>query len=415
MMQGLEREAEPVVQANDHLRKLRGSMMRSVHLTKTKLSSILFHQGFLLVFIGFLLGRALILNEITPFALPFFAAVYFMKKKRAGLTLIALLGGSVTVSAMTGIYILGGMILFMLLFKWAQALKVEPIKSLPFLVFISAFLSKTTMLYFTTGIVTYDWLMIGVEAGLGFILTLIFFQSIPLITGRKKRQSYKTEEIICLIILLASVLTGTIGWAIYDMSIEHIMSRYLVLLFAFIAGATIGSTVGVVTGLILSLATVSNLYQMSLLAFAGLLGGLLREGNKLGVSVGLLLGTLLIGIYGEGMTLLVPTIMESMVAVAIFLITPQKAISNLAKYIPGTAEYNAEQQQYMRKVRDVTANRVEQFSHVFQALSNSFSKFQAEHPDSEKEVDLFLSNVTEKTCQNCFKRSSAGRKTSKNL
>ncbi len=54
------------------------------------------------------------------------------------------------------------------------------------------------------------------------------------------------------------------------------------LVFAFIAGAATGSTVGVVTGLILSLANVSSLSQLSLLAFSGLLGGLLKEGKRLG-------------------------------------------------------------------------------------------------------------------------------------
>ncbi|MEB1806011.1 MAG: hypothetical protein LPK26_01710, partial [Bacillaceae bacterium] len=137
-MQGLERDlGEPV--SNLQFGKIRKSFMKSIHTTKTKLSTILFHQGFLLVFIGFLLGRALILNEITPFALPFFAAVYFLKKKRAGLTLIALMVGSATISALTAAYVLGGMILFVLLFKWAQALKIEPLKAMPFLVFISAF------------------------------------------------------------------------------------------------------------------------------------------------------------------------------------------------------------------------------------------------------------------------------------
>lgn len=76
------------------------------------------------------------------------------------------------------------------------------------------------------------------------------------------------------------MLTGMVGWSIYDLSLEHVASRYVLLLFAFVAGATVGSTVGVVTGLILSLASVSNLYQMSLLAFSGLLGGLLKEGKK---------------------------------------------------------------------------------------------------------------------------------------
>ena len=78
----------------------------------------------------------------------------------------------------------------------------------------------------------------------------------------------------------------------------------------------------------------------------------------------------------------------------------------MAKHIPGTPEYTLEQQQYMRKIRDITANRVEQFSSVFQALSNSFSQYD-ESKDSDyddHELDLFLSNVTEKTCQTCFKK-----------
>src|SRR5690606_40561703 len=94
-----------------------------------------------------------------------------------------------------------------------------------------------------------------------------------------------TEEVISLIIMLASVMTGTIGWHIYDLSVEHIFSRSLVILFAFIAGATVGSTVGVVTGLIFSLANVGSLFQISLLAFSGLLGGLLKEGKRAGTAI----------------------------------------------------------------------------------------------------------------------------------
>jgi len=65
-----------------------------------------------------------------------------------------------------------------------------------------------------------------------------------------------------------------------------------------------------------------------------------------------------------------------------------------------------EQQQYVRKIRDVTANRVEQFSNVFQALSKSFTQngFYDEKPSADKEVDYFLSSVTERTCQFCFKK-----------
>ena len=138
---------------------------------------------------------------------------------------------------------------------------------------------------------------------------------------------------------------------------------------------------------------------MSLLAFSGLLGGLLKEGKKVGVALGLYIATLLIGMYGEGGGVLSVSIMETTIAVIIFMLTPQLLTTRIAKHIPGTMEYSAEQQQYMRKMRDVTAQRVSQFSTVFHALSKSFSANHnfGEHEDHDRELDYFLSNVTEKT------------------
>ncbi|MCK9912914.1 hypothetical protein MXD81_27415, partial [Microbacteriaceae bacterium K1510] len=71
----------------------------------------------------------------------------------------------------------------------------------------------------------------------------------------------KNEEIVSLVILLASLMTGTVGWVVEGVSMEHVLTRYLLLLFAFAGGGTIGAAVGVVTGLILSLANVSALLQ----------------------------------------------------------------------------------------------------------------------------------------------------------
>ena len=65
-----------------------------------------------------------------------------------------------------------------------------------------------------------------------------------------------------------------------DFLLKIFLSRYLVLIFAYVGGAAIGSTVGVVTGLILALANVASLYQMSMLAFSGLLGGLVEGWTK---------------------------------------------------------------------------------------------------------------------------------------
>lgn len=407
-MEKVERNLiDPVGKVN--INKPKMELVKGLNEFQLSMETFFLKKGFLLLFIGFLLGRALIIAKLAPFSIPFFAAVYLVRRDKAPIALIGLIGGAATISFVNAVSTFGTAFLFLFAFRIAKKWLSNEIKALPFFVFFTLLGGKLAESFILTKNLTiYDGMMAGAEASLGFILTLIFIQSLPLLSISKRRQSLKTEEIVCLIIMLASVMTGTIGWSVYDLSVEHVMSRYLVLLFAFVAGATVGSTVGVVTGLIFSLANVSSFYHMSLLAFAGLLGGLLKEGRKLGVSTGLLIATLLIGMYGFGVANLSKTVLETTAAIFLFMLTPQALLTKLAKHIPGTPEYAAEQQQYIRKMRDVTAQRVSQFSTVFQALSKSFSSYdepsQWEDEKGDRELDYFLSNVTEKTCQTCFKK-----------
>jgi stage II sporulation protein E len=402
---------EPIRDVNLHSSKWDvGKGMKKVQFM---LESFFIKKGVLLLMVGFLLGRALILAKLTPFCLPFFASVYLIKRDRAPLALIGLIVGAATISLANAAFTFAVSVLFLLVYRISRKWLTNEMRAMPF--FVGSVLGAGELaeaFILTKQLSLYDLMMVAVQASLAFILTLIFLQSIPLLTMNKRRQLLKTEEIVCLIIMLASIMTGTIGWKVYDLSIEHIMSRYLVLVFSFIAGATVGSTVGVVTGLIFSLANVSSFYHMSLLAFSGVLGGLLKEGKKLGVSIGLLIATLLIGMYGEGGGSLQLTVLETAAAIFLFLLTPQTLTSRLAKYIPGTSEYTAEQQKYMRKMRDVTAQRVSQFSNVFHALSKSFSQMEALPDDNEhdREMDYFMSNVTERTCQTCFKKEQCWAK-----
>ncbi|MGG1680148.1 stage II sporulation protein E [Neobacillus sp. NRS-1170] len=411
-MEKLERSLiEPIGEVNLHSSKWDpGVGVKKVQLL---LESFFIKKGFLLLLVGFLLGRALILAKLTPFTLPFFASVYLIRRDRAPLALIGLIAGAATLSLANAASAFAISILFLVIYRVSRKWLKNEMRALPLFVGIILGIGKLAESFILSQQLTlYDAMMVGVQASLAFILTLIFLQSIPLLTLNKRRQLLKTEEIVCLIIMLASIMTGTIGWKLYDLSIEHIMSRYLVLVFSFIAGATIGSTVGVVTGLIFSLASVSSFYHMSLLAFSGVLSGLLKEGKKIGVSIGLFISTLLIGMYGEGGGSITLTVLETSAAVLLFLLTPQSLTSRLAKYIPGTPEYTAEQQKYMRKMRDVTAQRVSQFSSLFHTLSNSFSQTEIlpNEDYDQREMDYFMSNVTEKTCQTCFKKEQCWAK-----
>ncbi|MDG5789994.1 stage II sporulation protein E [Evansella sp. AB-P1] len=355
--------------------------------------------------LGFLLGRSVILFQLLPFVIPFLAVIFHWRKEYTVVAVLALIVGSTSISFLYAGQTVVAIMFYFLVQGVTNSFSNEK-KLIPLTVFISVLSARYLGFIIMDGHSWYHVLTSIIEAGMAMVVTMIFFQSIPLIFERKKKISLKHEEIVCLVILLASLMTGTVGWLIFQLSVEQIIARYIVLIFAFVGGAAIGSTVGVVTGLVLSLANVANLFYMSLLAFSGLLGGLLKEGKKISVAIGLIIATLLMGMYGDNQVSMGLSLYESLVAIALFLVTPKKWTTHISKFIPGTPEHSQEQQQYLRKIRDVTAGKVEQFSNLFLSLSKSFSLLdtKGDKTTEEREVDLFLSRVTEQTCQTCMKK-----------
>src|SRR5699024_11333403 len=104
-------------------------------------------------------------------------------------------------------------------------------------------------------------------------------------------------------------------------------------------------------------------------------------------------------------TVLIPSVVESVLTIGLFLFTPANWFKKLSRNMPGTVEYTDKQEQYLQKIRHVTARRVEQFSDVFGALSKSFTGYENDGADEEanhKETDYFVSHVNASTCPTCF-------------
>lgn len=357
----------------------------------------------LLVAMAFLLGRAMILEQLAPFAVAFFAVVYFLRRdvhRWVGLFLI--LGSLFAVELHTG-FIAAEILIFMAVQKALESYERSDISFAPLMVFMSAFIVELFAAIIQKELSWYGLMMIGINAVLSFVLTLIFIQAVKVFTLSRRNYNLKNEEIICLMILLASVMTGAVGWLIGPVSIEHVLTRFLILLFAFVGGAPLGASVGVITGLILSLASMNAVYQMSLLAFAGLLAGLLREGGKMAVAFGMLLGSSILAIYIGNQTDVLHSTWESVAAVVLFLLTPRSVMKTVAKYVPGTQEYTKSQHDYAKRVRDVTASRVEQFSEVFRQLAKSFVHLSpaAEAQQAEETATHFMNAVSTGVCRHC--------------
>ncbi|GAX88650.1 stage II sporulation protein E [Effusibacillus lacus] len=359
-----------------------------------------------LVIMAFFLGRAEILGEISPFALALYAVMLHLRKGMSGKIMIALLIGALTIHNLSHVMSLAVMLLLYLgLHKLLSRRKAFNLNMVPFIVFLMDSGTRIGISLALDDMTRYSLVMGLIEGFLAMVLTLIFIQSLPVFTFKRGAKELRNEEIFCLIILMASVLTGLTGIQLGSMSFENIFSRYLIMLFALIGGAGVGASVGVVTGIILAMASLAAVSQVGMLAFAGLLGGLLKDAKKVGTGLGFLLGTSILAVYVEELPQVLTAAQETISAFLLLLFTPKSFIEQVSRYVPGTHQHYLSQQDYARRVRDLMAGRIKEISSVFQELSRTFSQLSAIGRRSHDEaLNKMMNVVAKQVCTSCFKR-----------
>jgi stage II sporulation protein E len=352
---------------------------------------------------GFLLGRAVILESLSPFASAYLAVVLYLARKQWPLVTAMLILGSASWSieqAEKTAIMLFLLLLARRIFVW---MKKDVLDYAPFLVLCSGLVGQCIWLLWN-GWTPYQLMLSSVELLLSGLLTFIFVHSLPIFTVKKKRIFLRYDEIVCLVILLGSVLTGLIDWIVGPFSILHIFSRYLICLLAFVGGAMLGASLGVVTGMIISLSEPHNIVQIALLTFSGLLAGLFKESKRVGAACGFLLGAAILSLYHQENQAMFVSIGETCIAILFFLCTPKSWLHFLARFIPGTPENQTLHQDYVRRLRDVTASKVDDFVHLFHELAQSFREdIGHKRRDHEEYLQSFVEQITEGVCRNCHR------------
>lgn len=371
----------------------------------TKWQEVVIRSSAVFMFMGFFLGRAEIIGELSPFAIALYAVVLRLRKSSANKVMIAVVAGTMSSQGIgRGLAVLGMLVLYRLIFATVHRKKSVDLNVLPFIVFLVNTGSHVAFAYGTAQASPYVLIMGLLEGFLAMVLTLIFIQSIPIFTFQRGVKELRNEEIFALVILMASMLTGFAGLYAGNLSFENIFSRYLIMLFALIGGAGIGSSLGVVTGMILALSSLPAVAQIGLLGFSGMLGGLLRDMQKFGVGLGFALGTAITAVYTSDMGQVLVALEETLVALAVLWITPRSLVEQISKYVPGTHQHRLSQQDYARRVRELMAVRIREVSSVFEELSHTFAQITTQVPEDDETVNRTLDRVVKEACNSCVKR-----------
>ena len=363
---------------------------------------------FVLVIMAFFLGRAMILGELAPFSIAFYAVVLRLKRSADKPVLAALILGTLTVNGIWSIWpmLVGALVFYRVVYGLLTKRKALTLGSVPFVVFLVDAGVRLAGCAAVGDLTSYSLMMALVDGFLSLVLSLIFIQSLPIFTFQRGVKELRNEEIVCLVILLASMLTGFHGLTLGQLSLENMFTRYLIMLFALIGGAGVAAGVGVVTGVILTMASTGAAVQIGLLAFSGLLAGLLRDVRKAGVGVGFGLGTAILTVYVNDLHAVLVALQESALAFLLLLFTPKSFIDQVSRYVPGTHQHSLSQQDYARRIRELMAMRIREVSSVFQELSHTFSQISSTvfKPDDEV-MNKTVESVAHSVCSGCFKQA----------
>ena len=151
----------------------------------------------LLHLVAFLLGRASILQGLTPFGIAFFTALS-QKDRKFGILGVTTFLGIATAQGLTSSIPYGfAIVVIYCLFQYVLDLRNIKIFKTS-LIGAAAYLLTTALFLSFGGFYLYDWIVVGFESVVIFVAVYISYYAIPVALQNTNRKILSAEEIICI-------------------------------------------------------------------------------------------------------------------------------------------------------------------------------------------------------------------------
>ena len=360
--------------------------------------------------IGFLLGRAEILQGLQPFGIGFLGSVRNRDKRNI------LIIGSIFLGILSQQGLLGSipygisLIMVHLLFQNI----IDPRHTSIFKKsFLTSFIYLTISMIFQsfTEFYLYDIAIIIFESIVIFTMVYISSYSLPLILEHKNRRIFSTEEIICMAILMALALSGINEIYILELSIRNILAIFITLLFAYNGGSAIGATVGITLGLITSISTATTPpVIIGIFGFCGLLAGVFKDLGRITSTLGFIMGNAILTFYISGYYEVFIQFQEILLASGLFFIVPKTFIDELEKFC-NTQSIAILNNSHSHRVQKLNYKKLQQFSNVFRELAITFEKISDKQCIFETdELTNMIQEIYNYACSNCGMHRSCWEK-----
>ncbi len=373
--------------------------------TPTDWKRLLTRETVVLAGLTFLLTRATLIGELNPFVLTFMAVAVRDQRSRIGLMAVAALissalGGVANLGQVLGIAMAAGALAASS--GWS-IWRIHDKLALPVISCGLHLIARIPRLLIQspTG---YDLLVVLFEALLAFVLAHVYSLGLPYVFGKKRVVSY--EELMAISVLTASVLVGLTGLKIGTLSVKNMAARYLIMLMASTGGTGLGTMAGAVVGAVTEIAAGLSLGTVGLYACSGLISGLFKDYTRFGVALGFATPLLLLAAYTYPASQITVVASETVIAAALFLVTPQRMIASLGRIVAGIAQPGIggamELGEGDSRLQRMASQRLKDCARVFFELARTFdNNDQNPQLSHEQKLNQLFGTVTDRVCDSC--------------
>lgn len=356
--------------------------------------------AFLFMVVGFLMGRIRLIGGISPFGPAFVAACFSSRRQEvllaaAGVCIGALLVPDDTLYIVAVVLVICSVLLTVgqaRMRRWAAVLTTAGAFAIGAAIFKTADLEV--------------FMKAVLECMVALVMIYVFGTMIHMAITGTKRTLFTVEETICLALgaLVFVCMFGPLN--IKGIYIASVIAQLLVLCMAYTGGAALGAGVGLALGMALCFGICAEVTMIGMMGIAGMLGGTLRKLKKPGVAFSYILTVLLflIAFFNQAVWTLV--LIETGIAVALFVALPRKVLMLTGRYIDLKTRREFEYRMHTRRFKELTVGRLQEVSEVFLQTGDMFAKEAESKVHGNAQISGILSVVADNTCKDCVFRKS---------
>lgn len=359
----------------------------------------------LFTFCCILIGRTVVFGEVAPFGVSLYAVM--LRRKRAGgiTAFFAVVAGmlSIGIGGYTFKYVAAMVMTFVIFNILDKGQRYYGIFSTSLVT--TGALAISNLVYGsiqTGGMLVYDYMFMVFESVVGFVMVYVFQYALGVIGEKTKRRILSNEEMISISIFMALLIAGLWDINVFELSIKNILSVLLVLIFSYIGGPGVGASMGIMVGLVLSLASVPDPVLIACFGICGLIAGTFRDLGRFYTGCAFILANALMVFYINKSTSVILSFREIGVSTLILIILPKESLKYLRQFLDYTLMRFKEQNYYIKRMQELMVGRLMEFSKVFKQLAAAFDDISYQKRiGSQEDISRLLDLLAQKVCQNC--------------